>query len=113
MASRGPANENTISYRKRDPPLCESRATHRSVPMRSLFVVAALLAFAAPAAAQDKPKVYVLLWFDTEDYVLPASDDAALDVAAYLTKQGIRATFKVVGHKARTLEARKRKDVIE
>jgi hypothetical protein len=81
--------------------------------MRSLFVAAALLAFAAPAVAEDKPKVYVVLWFDTEDYLLPASDGAALDVASYLTKQGIRATFKVVGHKARTLEARKRKDVIE
>src|SRR4051794_5360169 len=83
--------------------------------MRTTFVLAALLALASPAAAQQKAaaKVYVVLWFDTEDYVLPASDDAALEVASYLTKQGIRATFKVVGHKARTLEARKRQDVID
>src|SRR5262245_54618298 len=66
----------------------------------------------APPAAVPKAKVYVLLWFDTEDYILPASDDAALRVADFLTKQGIRATFKVVGHKARTLEKRKRFDVI-
>ena len=57
-----------------------------------------------------KPKVYVILWFDTEDYILPASDDAALQVADFLTKQGIRGTFKVVGEKARTLEKRKRFD---
>lgn len=83
--------------------------------MRPIVVLAALLALAAPAAAQEKatPKVYVILWFDTEDYVLPASDDAAMQVADYLTKQGIRGTFKIVGHKARTLEKRKRKDVIE
>jgi hypothetical protein len=81
--------------------------------MRPTLVLAVLLAFAAPAVAEDRPKVYVVLWFDTEDYVLPASDDAALKVADYLTKMGIRATFKIVGHKARTLEKRKRKDVIE
>jgi hypothetical protein len=56
--------------------------------------------------------VYVILWFDTEDYILPASDDAALRVANFLTAEGVRATFKVVGEKARTLERRKRLDVI-
>jgi hypothetical protein len=63
-------------------------------------------------AAPPKPTVYVILWFDTEDYLLPASDDAALRVADFLTAQGIRGTFKVVGEKARTLERRKRTDVI-
>src|ERR1043166_2551051 len=57
-------------------------------------------------------KVYVVLWFDTEDYLLPASDDAALRLATWLSGQGIRATFKVVGEKARTLERRGRTDVI-
>jgi hypothetical protein len=64
-------------------------------------------------AAEPTAKVYVILWFDTEDYILPASDDAALRVADFLTKEKVRATFKVVGEKARTLERRKRKDVIE
>jgi len=58
-------------------------------------------------------KIYVVLWFDTEDYILPASDDAALRLADWLAKEGIRATFKVVGEKARTLERRGRQDVIE
>ncbi len=61
--------------------------------------------------AADGP-VYYLLWFDTEDYVEPAADDAALRLALDLEKMGVRATFKVVGEKARVLEARGRKDVI-
>jgi hypothetical protein len=63
--------------------------------------------------APESPKIYVALWFDTEDYVLPASDDAALRLANWLYGEGVRATFKVVGEKARTLERRGRKDVIE
>jgi len=57
-------------------------------------------------------QVYVLLWFDTEDYILPQSDDAAKRLAVFLTQQGISATFKVVGEKARTLQRRQRQDVI-
>lgn len=66
------------------------------------------------AIGQEAPseKVYVVLWFDTEDYILPPSDDAAERLAAFLTEHGIRATFKVVGEKARTLERRHRTDVI-
>jgi hypothetical protein len=63
-------------------------------------------------AAEPAAKVFVILWFDTEDYLLPASDDAALHLAEFLTGEGVRATFKVVGEKARTLERRKRFDVI-
>ncbi|HVB29076.1 MAG TPA: hypothetical protein VNG91_04625, partial [Terriglobia bacterium] len=66
-----------------------------------------------PEAGTRKPgPVYVILWFDTEDYVLPQSDDAAKRIAEFLTSQGIQATFKVVGEKARTLERRHREDVI-
>jgi hypothetical protein len=66
----------------------------------------------ASRAVEPTAKVYVILWFDTEDYILPADDDAALHLADFLTHEGIRATFKVVGEKARTLERRKRDDVI-
>lgn len=58
------------------------------------------------------PRIDVILWFDTEDYILPASDDAALRLATFLTKNRIQATFKVVGEKARVLEQRGRQDVI-
>jgi hypothetical protein len=56
--------------------------------------------------------VYVVLWFDTEDYILPPSDDAAKRIADFLTAEGVHATFKVVGEKARTLQRRGRTDVI-
>lgn len=65
------------------------------------------------AFGAEPPRIYVALWWDTEDYVLPASDDAALRVARWLSQQNIRATFKVVGEKARTLERRRRTDVID
>jgi hypothetical protein len=56
--------------------------------------------------------VNVLLRFDTEDYLLEADDDATLRLATWLTQQKIRATFKLVGERARVLEKRGRKDVI-
>ena len=79
---------------------------------RSLSAFALLLFVGTAPAADPKPTVSVVLWFDTEDYILPASDDAALKVADWLTKQDVRATFKIVGEKARVLEKRGRKDVI-
>src|SRR6266480_3323436 len=75
-----------------------------------------LLCFFLPGsgrAQQGGPSpVSVLIWFDTEDYVLPTSDDAAKRLADFLTGEGVHATFKVVGEKARTLERRGRSDVI-
>ena len=66
-----------------------------------------------PASGHAAPApVNVILWFDTEDYLLPADDDAAKRLAEMLTERGIRATFKVVGEKARVLERRGRTDVI-
>ena len=71
------------------------------------IVLGASRSGAAPAAQVD-----VILWFDTEDYLLPASDDAAKRLAELLSQREIRATFKVVGEKARVLERRGRADVI-
>src|SRR6266540_3684684 len=84
--------------------------------LRKTFLGAAALAALAPAPpplAAGEPEVLVILWFDTEDYLLEASDDAALRVAQILTARSIRATFKLVGEKARVLEKRGRRDVIE
>src|SRR5882724_7572090 len=68
---------------------------------------------AAAAETQASGRVDVILWFDTEDYLLPADDDAAKRVAELLSSRAVRATFKVVGEKARVLEHRGRTDVIE
>jgi hypothetical protein len=80
--------------------------------VRTTLVCLCLLLAGYVDAADRQAKVYVILWFDTEDYLLPASDDAALRVAQFLTAENVPATFKVVGEKARTLERRKRTDVI-
>ncbi|PYT79368.1 MAG: hypothetical protein DMG40_16440 [Acidobacteria bacterium] len=90
--------------------------------MKRLAILSRVVCVALPVLALcasligQKPargKIYILLWFDTEDYILPESDDAAKRLATFLTEQGIQATFKVVGEKARTLERRHRTDVIE
>lgn len=73
-------------------------------------LLTALLAVAPLVAAE--PRVYVTLWFDTEDYIEPSDDDATLRLALDLEKLGVRATFKIVGEKARVLESRGRTDVI-
>lgn len=86
---------------------------------KAVVLLAALLGLAgfsrvvqAQVVNTSPGKVYVILWFDTEDYILPQSDDAAKRLAVFLTQQGIKATFKVVGAKGRTLERRGRRDVI-
>ncbi len=80
---------------------------------RVIHLIVMLLAITAHAAGQGaSAPVYVTLWFDTEDYILPQDDDAAKRLAEMLTSLGVRATFKVVGEKARVLESRRRSDVI-
>ncbi len=79
-----------------------------SVRMLRIIVLLMALCFAATAAGP----VYVVLWFDTEDYIEPSADDAALRIARDLTSLGVRGVFKTVGEKARVLEQRKRQDVI-
>jgi hypothetical protein len=82
--------------------------------LRLLTLLLCGLAFLAqrfPSAAANA-RVDVILWFDTEDYLLLADDDACKRLAQMLTERHIRATFKVVGEKARVLERRGRQDVI-
>ncbi len=89
----------------------------RSQRIGCYLIVCAGLAITAPtfraAETSAKPQIDVILWFDTEDYLLPADDDAAKRLAQMLTERNVRATFKVVGEKARVLEKRGRRDVIE
>jgi hypothetical protein len=87
-----------------------------SAVIRRLFAVFLITVVCAErgwaADAAPAPRIDVILWFDTEDYLLPADDDAAKRLAELLTARQVRATFKVVGEKARTLERRHRADVI-
>src|SRR5437660_6740254 len=84
-------------------------------PRQLLFIFLCSITIGArvTTVAAAPPRVDVILWFDTEDYLLPADDDAAKRLAEILSQRRIRATFKVVGEKARVLEKRGRTDVIE
>ena len=81
--------------------------------MSYLLVIVMCLCFTAcPLAAKEHPTVYVTFWFDTEDFILPQADDAAKRLAEMFTKRNVKATFKIVGEKAKVLEERGRDDVI-
>ena len=80
--------------------------------IRALVILLLLLGASGYLCAAPA-RVDVILWFDTEDYLLPADDDACKRQAELLTERHIRATFKVVGEKARVLERRGRSDVIK
>ena len=74
----------------------QSRRCRLSIVLICLFA----LLLPAGAFADEAAKVYVILWFDTEDYILPASDGATLRLARFLTREFIRAVFKIVGERA-------------
>ncbi|HTL16394.1 MAG TPA: hypothetical protein VL793_04110, partial [Patescibacteria group bacterium] len=82
-------------------------------PFHWLAVVLCAAAVAGHLAAAEPARVDVILWFDTEDYLSLADDDACKRLATMLSERHIRATFKLVGEKARVLERRGRKDVIK
>ena len=82
-----------------------------ALPCVLSIVLLAMMCQPLNAQTQIAP-VYVTLWFDTEDYILPQSDSAAKRLAEILTRLGVKVTFKVVGEKARVLEQRGRQDVI-
>src|SRR5437588_448138 len=111
----GPSRSGAVQRCRSAPSFPGSPAMfRRPTSWRGCVSLLVLVALTCPTRPADPPapRVYVLLWFDTEDYLLPASDDAALRLADWLSHEGIRATFKVVGEKARTLERRGRTDVI-
>ena len=77
-----------------------------------LCAVSVVISGASVAAKAAKAPVYVLLWFDTEDYILPESDDALLRILNFLNEERAPATFKIVGEKARVLRDRERRDIL-
>jgi len=77
-----------------------------------ILLISLFSAVSVFGAEKAPPRIDLILWFDTEDYLLPADDDASKRLAEMLTERGILATFKMVGEKARVLERRGRHDVI-
>ncbi len=63
----------------------------------------------------EKRKAYLVVTFDTEDYVTPEAegiDDIPKWLAETMTEEGVTGTFFVIGEKARSLEGRGRRDVV-
>jgi len=60
-------------------------------------IASGLLAGPLGAETQKESGVYVVLWFDTEDYILPQDDDATKWIANFLIEQNVQDTFKMVG----------------
>ncbi|MGA2531458.1 MAG: polysaccharide deacetylase family protein [Candidatus Aminicenantales bacterium] len=68
-----------------------------------------------PGQAQPRPKAFLVVTFDVEDYISPESehiDDIPKWLAEIMTEEGVTGTFFVIGEKARSLEKRGRRDVI-
>src|SRR5947209_11678587 len=74
----------SIGFALLSSPLCAS------VPLWFILLGAGsffALTATSVCAAESGPRVYVIFWFDTEDYLLPASDDAARNLADLLTRE--------------------------
>ena len=68
------------------------------------------------SAAEARGKTLMVICFDVEDYTSPESvgmDEIPKWIAETMTEVGVTGTFFVIGEKARSLEARGRRDVIE
>jgi len=55
--------------------------------------------------------IYVLFWFDVEDYITSQADDALKGLIGTFDAQAVRATWELVGEKLRVLERRGRGDI--
>jgi peptidoglycan/xylan/chitin deacetylase (PgdA/CDA1 family) len=78
-------------------------------------VTVALTGCSRPGPAQKTRKTFLVVTFDTEDYISPESehiDDIPKWLAETMTEEGVTGTFFVIGEKARSLEKRGRRDVI-
>jgi len=77
--------------------------------------LAVLAQGAPPAPAPPRPKPFLVVTFDVEDYISPESehiDDIPKWLAETMSEEGVTGTFFVIGEKARSLEKRGRRDVI-
>ncbi len=57
--------------------------------------------------------VYVVFWFDIEDYITPESDLALGRLVDIFDRHGLKAVFKMVAEKVRVLERRGHRDILD
>lgn len=84
--------------------------------MRKAIVLFIFLIHILMPGCNTPERTYVVVVFDVEDYISPVSegvDDIPLWLAETMTEVGVTGTFFVIGEKARSLEERGRRDVIE
>ena len=84
--------------------------------MKYKFMVAIFFVLLSSSYSQQNEKKHVVICFDVEDYITPESDSIdALPkwMAEIMTEEGVKGMFFVIGEKARSLENRKRTDVIK
>jgi len=77
-----------------------------------LLVIAFICAF---SCSSHEKRMTVVITFDVEDYITPESegiDDIPKWIADIMSEEGVTGTFFVIGEKARSLEKRRRRDVI-
>ena len=82
----------------------------------SLFLLFLISILMQSCSTSEIDRTYVVVVFDVEDYISPVSegvDEIPLWLAETMTEVGVTGTFFVIGEKARSLEERGRRDVIE
>ena len=96
--------------------LAASGRSMMELRMPLLLSSAIVLVTCSPEKAEVEPRPFLVICFDVEDYTSPESvgmDDIPKWMAETLTEAGVTGSFFVIGEKARSLEARGRRDVIE
>jgi peptidoglycan/xylan/chitin deacetylase (PgdA/CDA1 family) len=84
--------------------------------LKALCLIASIVFGLAGTYPSPGNKMFLVVNFDVEDYITPASegiDDIPKWLAEIMSEEGITGTFFVIGEKARSLEKRGRRDVIE
>lgn len=80
-----------------------------------LYIFIIIFGMVLSCSSPPKTKMYLVINFDTEDYISPESegiDDIPKWLAEIMTEEGVTGTFFVIGEKARSLKRRGRLDVI-
>ena len=94
------------------------KTKHRIPDIFILCTVVAILSSCSVKQEAEvvKEKTPIVICFDVEDYTSPESvgmDDIPKWLAEIMTEEGVTGTFFVIGEKARMMEKRGRKDVLE